>query len=88
MPGGGAAAEASVPYGFGWLLAGFLAGFLAGLAGFLAGWLSGWLLVGCFWLAFFFSLFFFSPCRNAAAGHFASVSRGHYVAATRLHAAF
>ena len=25
-----------------------------------------------------------SPCRNAAAGHFASISRGHYFAATRL----
>ena len=85
----------------GWLLAGFwlvfwLAFWLA--PGWFGGWLSGWLQAGLagFWLAFwlasgrlsFFPCFFSSPCRNAAAGHFASISRGHYFAATRLHAAF
>ena len=75
-----------------WLLAGFLAGlvwllagFLAGLVWLLAGFLAGFWLV---WLGFLFFLVFSSPCRNAAAGRFASVSRGHYFAATRLHAAF
>ena len=59
-------------------------------------WLGSWLAWFGFWLAFwlvwlgslFFSCFFRSPCRNAAAGHFASISRGHYFAASRLHAAF
>ena len=73
-----------------WLMAGFLAGLvwlLAGLvwllAGFLAGlvWLLAGFLVGLAWLSFF-PCFFSSPCRNAAAGHFASISRGHYFAAT------
>ena len=63
---------------FGWV---WLA-FWLGLAGFLAGFWLG------FWLAWtFFPWFFSSPCRNAAAGDFASVSRGRFVAATRLHAA-
>ena len=58
-------------------------GLAPGWCGLAPGWLSGW-----FGLAlFFFPCFFSSPCRNAAAGHFASVSRGHYFAATRLHAA-
>ena len=52
-------------------------------------WFGSWL---AFWLVWFgslfFPVFFSSPCRNAAAGHFASISRGHYFAATRLHAAF
>ena len=74
----------------GWFSGWFgLAGFLAGLAWLLAG--LAWLLAGFWlvWLGFlFFPCFFCSPCRNAAAGHFASISRGHYFAATRLHAAF
>ena len=69
--------------GLAWLLAGFLAGlvwllagFLAGLAWLLAGfaWLLAGFLAGLAWLSFF-SCFFSSPCRNAAAGHFASISR-------------
>ena len=88
--------------GVGWLLAGlagFLAGLAWLLAvwfgfGWLSGWFglaSGWLVWLGSWLAFwlvlawlsFFHVFFSSPC---AAGHFASISRGHYFAATRLHA--
>ena len=61
-----------------WLSAGFLVGF------WLAFWLvSGWLLAG---FLFFPCFFFSSPCRNAAAGHFASISRGRYVAAGRTSA--
>ena len=68
--------------GLGWL-AGWLVGWLFGwlACGWLLGWLLAWLLAG-FWLALalagfwlglagldlFFSLFFSSPCRNAAAG--------------------
>ena len=79
--------------GLAWLLAG-LAWLLAGLAWLLAGlvWLLAGFLAGLAWLVWlgslFFPVFFSSPCRNAAAGHFASISRGHYFAATRLHAAF
>ena len=52
-------------------------------------WLGSWLAFWLVWLgSLFFPCFFSSPCRNAAAGHFASISRGHYFAATRLHAAF
>ena len=52
-------------------------------------WLGSWLAFWLVWFGFlFFPVFFSSPCRNAAAGHFASISRGHYFAATRLHAAF
>ena len=66
----------------GWF--GLASGWLSGWFGWAPGWLSGW-----FGLAlFFFPVFFSSPCRNAAAGHFASISRGHYFAASRLHAAF
>ena len=62
-------------------------GFWPGLAGFLVGFLAGFL--AGFWLGLagldlFFSMFFSSPCGNAAAGHFASISRGRFVAATRL----
>ena len=76
-----------------WLLAGLawlLAGFLAGLAFWLVwlgSWLAFWLVWFGFWLAFwlvwlgslFFPCFFSSPCRNAAAGRFASISRGLYI---------
>ena len=67
-----------------------------GLLGFWLVWFGSWLAFWLVWLAFwlvwlgflFFPVFFSSPCRNAAAGHFASISRGHYFAATRLRAAF
>ena len=71
----------------GWLSGwfGLAPGWLSGWLGLAPGWLSGWLglapgwLSGWFGLAlFFFPVFFSSPCRNAAAGHFASISRGHY----------
>ena len=59
-------------------------------------WLAFWLVWFGSWLAFwlvwlgslFFPCFFSSLCRNAAAGHFASISRGLNFAASRLHAAF
>ena len=51
-------------------------------------WFGSWLAFWLVWLGFPFFPCFSSPCRNAAAGHFASISRGHYFAATRLHAAF
>ena len=78
----------------GWfgLAPGWLSGWFGpGWFGLAPGWLSGWfgLAPWLVWLGFlFFPCFFSSPCRNAAAGHFASISRGHYFAATRLHAAF
>ena len=76
-------------------------GLASGWFGLAPGWLSGWFglvwfglvwllagfLAGLAWLSFF-PVFFSSPCRNAAAGHFASISRGLYFAASRLHAAF
>ena len=49
-------------------------------------WFGSWLAFWLVWFGFlFFACFFFSsPCRNAAAWHFASISRGYYFAATRL----
>ena len=69
-----------------WLLARFLATWLAFwlVCSWLAFWLvwfGSWLAFWLVWLWLFFSLFFL-------AGHFASISRGHYFAASRLHAAF
>ena len=77
-------------------LAGFLAGFSAGVGwvwlafrlafrlAFGWVWLAFWLAFGWVWLAW--TIF---PCFLARlAGHFASISRGRFVAATRLRAAF
>ena len=71
----------------GWLSGWFgLAFWLAWFGSWLAFWLvwfGSWLAFWLVWLGFlFFPVFFSSPCRNAAAGHFASIS------ATRLRAAF
>ena len=77
----------------GWLSGwfGLASGWLSGWFGLASGWLSGWFglahgwLSGWFGLAlFFFPVFFGLPCRNAAAGHFASISRGHYFARSVL----
>ena len=56
-------------------------GLASGWLGLDPGWLSGWFGLASGWLglvwlgSLFFSMFFSLPCRNAAAGHFASVSR-------------
>ena len=84
-----------------WLLAGFLAGLVVWLGSGWLGWLSGWFglapgwfglapgwLSGWFGLAFFSTVFLACLAETQLAGHFASVSRGHYFAATRLRAAF